>query len=47
MTSEPVILTPDTTVAEALARIREPELSPVVAAQVFVARAPSAPPSGK
>jgi len=47
MTSEPVILTPDTTVAEALARIREPELSPVIAAQVFVARAPSATPSGK
>lgn len=47
MTSEPVILTPDTTVAEALARIREPELSPVVAAQVFVARAPAATPTGK
>jgi CBS domain-containing protein len=47
MTSEPVILTPDSTVAEALARIREPELSPVVAAQVFVARAPMATPSGK
>jgi Mg/Co/Ni transporter MgtE len=47
MTSEPVILTPDATVAEALARIREPELSPVVAAQVFVARAPMATPSGK
>jgi flagellar motility protein MotE (MotC chaperone) len=47
MTSEPVLLTPDATVAEALARIREPELSPVVAAQVFVARAPTATPSGK
>jgi CBS domain-containing protein len=47
MTSEPVILTPDATVAEALARIREPDLSPVVAAQVFVARAPSATPTGK
>ncbi|MFG1610050.1 magnesium transporter MgtE N-terminal domain-containing protein [Actinoplanes sp. NPDC049265] len=47
MTSEPVIMTPDATVAEALARIREPELPPVVAAQVFVARAPSATPSGK
>ncbi|KUL29369.1 MULTISPECIES: magnesium transporter MgtE N-terminal domain-containing protein [Actinoplanes] len=47
MTSEPVILTPDATVAEALARIREPELSPVVAAQVFVARAPSDTPTGK
>nr|WP_296071790.1 CBS domain-containing protein [uncultured Actinoplanes sp.] len=47
MTSEPVILTPDATVAEALARIRTPELSAVVAAQVFVARAPSATPTGK
>jgi Mg/Co/Ni transporter MgtE len=47
MTSEPVILPPDATVAEALARIREPELSPVVAAQVFVARPPSATPTGK
>ena len=47
MTSEPVILTPDTSVAEALARIREPELSAVLAAQVFVARAPSATPTGR
>jgi Mg/Co/Ni transporter MgtE len=47
MTSEPVLMTPDGTVAEALARIRNPELSPVVAAQVFVARAPSSTPSGK
>ena len=47
MTSEPVILTPDATVAEALARIREPQLSSVVAAPVFVARAPMAPPTGK
>jgi CBS domain-containing protein/sporulation protein YlmC with PRC-barrel domain len=47
MTSEPVILTPDATVAEALARIREPQLSPAVAAQVFVTRAPMATPTGK
>jgi Mg/Co/Ni transporter MgtE len=47
MTSEPVIMTPDATVAEALARIREPQLSPVVAAQVFVTRAPMATPTGK
>jgi CBS domain-containing protein len=47
MTSEPVIMTPDATVAEALARIREPELPPVVAAQVFVARPPTATPTGK
>ncbi|MEJ3743227.1 CBS domain-containing protein [Actinomycetes bacterium KLBMP 9797] len=47
MTSEPVILTPDATVAEALARIREPHLPPAVAAQVFVARAPMATPTGR
>ncbi|HWH00726.1 MAG TPA: CBS domain-containing protein [Pilimelia sp.] len=47
MTSEPVIMTPDATVAEALARIREPQLSPAVAAQVYVARAPNATPTGR
>ncbi|MEN3305338.1 MAG: hypothetical protein V7603_1540 [Micromonosporaceae bacterium] len=47
MTSEPVVLTPDATVAEALARIREPQLAPAVAAQVFVARAPMATPTGR
>jgi CBS domain-containing protein/flagellar motility protein MotE (MotC chaperone) len=47
MTSEPIILTPDATVAEALARVREPHLSPAVAAQVYVARAPMATPTGR
>jgi Mg/Co/Ni transporter MgtE len=47
MTSEPIVLTPDATVAEALARIREPQLSPAIAAQVFVARAPMATPTGR
>ncbi len=47
MTSEPVILAPDATVAEALARIREPQVSPAVAAQVFVTRAPMATPTGR
>jgi Mg/Co/Ni transporter MgtE len=47
MTSEPIILTPDATVAEALARIREPQVSPAVAAAVFVARAPMATPTGR
>jgi Mg/Co/Ni transporter MgtE/sporulation protein YlmC with PRC-barrel domain len=47
MTSEPVILTPDATVADALARIREPHLSPAVAAQVFVTRAPIDTPTGR
>jgi Mg/Co/Ni transporter MgtE len=47
MTSEPVILLPDATVAEALAMVRNPELSPALAAQVFVVRPPQATPSGR
>lgn len=47
MTSEPVILLPDATVAEALARVRNPELSPAIAAQVFVVRPPQATPTGR
>jgi CBS domain-containing protein len=47
MTSEPIILTPDATVAEALARIREPQVSPAIAAQVYVTRPPMATPTGR
>jgi len=47
MTSEPVILTPDATVAEALALIRQEHLSPAIAAQVFVTRAPMSTPTGR
>ncbi|HEY7858745.1 MAG TPA: magnesium transporter, partial [Candidatus Nanopelagicales bacterium] len=35
MTTEPVILPPDATVADALARIRDHDLSPALAAQVY------------
>ncbi len=46
MTSEPVILLPDATVAEALAMVRNPDLSPALAAQVYVVRPPQATPTG-
>jgi CBS domain-containing protein len=47
MTPEPIILEPHATVAEALARIRDPDLSPPLAAQVFVCRAPTETPTGR
>ena len=47
MTPEPVVLTPDTTVAEALARVRDPELTPALATLTFVTRPPTATPTGQ
>ncbi len=47
MNPEPVLLPPDATVAEALARIRSAEISPSLAAQIYVVRPPLDTPSGK
>ncbi|BCK68773.1 magnesium transporter [Streptomyces platensis] len=47
MTTEPIVLRPDATVADALARVRDPDLSPALAAQVYVCRPPDETPTGK
>ncbi|MCG5216674.1 magnesium transporter MgtE N-terminal domain-containing protein [Streptosporangium soli] len=47
MTSEPIILLPTATIAEALAQVRQQDLTPAVAAQVYVARAPTETPTGR
>lgn len=47
MTPEPVIVFPESPVAEVLARLRDPELPPAVAAQAFVCEPPSETPTGR
>ncbi|MFI2185055.1 magnesium transporter MgtE N-terminal domain-containing protein [Streptomyces sioyaensis] len=47
MTTDPIVLRPDATVADALARVRDPDLSPALAAQVYVCRPPDETPTGK
>ncbi|HEV2781895.1 MAG TPA: CBS domain-containing protein [Actinophytocola sp.] len=46
MTPEPIVLTPDASVAEALARVRNPDLTPALASMVFVCRPPTDTPTG-
>jgi len=47
MTSEPIILGPDATIADALAHVRNPDLTPALAALVYVCRPPLETPTGK
>jgi Mg/Co/Ni transporter MgtE len=47
MTSQPLIVPPDTPVAEVLARIREPQMAVTAAAQVYVCEPPSTTPTGR
>ncbi|VEH08975.1 Magnesium transporter mgtE [Corynebacterium kutscheri] len=47
MTPEPIVLVPQTTVAEALALARNPDLPTSLASMVFVVRPPTATPTGK
>ncbi|MCC3651863.1 MULTISPECIES: magnesium transporter MgtE N-terminal domain-containing protein [Streptomyces] len=47
MTTDPIVLRPDATVAHALARVRNSDLSPALAAQVYVTRPPDETPTGK
>ena len=45
MTTEPIVLTADSTVAEALSRVRLSEVAPGLASQVFVCRQPTETPT--
>lgn len=47
MTTEPIVLEPDETVADALARARNADLSPALAAQAYVCRPPNETPTGR
>ena len=47
MTTEPIVLSADGTVAEALAHIRSSEIAPGLASQVFICRPPTETPTGR
>ena len=47
MTTEPIIMSADYTVADALAAVRQSEISPALASQVFISRQPLETPTGR
>ncbi len=47
MTPEPIMLPPSATVAEALAILRDPDLTPAIAGQIFVVEPPTETPTGR
>ncbi|GAA1966746.1 CBS domain-containing protein [Terrabacter lapilli] len=47
MTTEPVVLGPEATIAEALATVRREELAPALASMVYVCRPPLEAPTGR
>lgn len=47
MTPEPVILAPDATIADALAKVCNPDVTPSTASMVFITRTPTDTPSGR
>jgi Mg/Co/Ni transporter MgtE len=47
MTSQPVVVTPDMSVAEVLARIRDPDMPVTSAVQVYVCEPPMSTPTGR
>ncbi len=47
MTTEPIIMSADETIADALAAVRQGEISPALASQVFICRKPLETPTGR
>lgn len=47
MTTEPIILSPDATIAQALAAARRYDIPPAIASTIFIVRPPTEPPTGQ